>query len=100
MARQKNDGRGRLGGRTKGTPNKTTATIRTWLTNLIGANQEQMEEDLKALEPKDRLMILEKLMAYTIPKQQAVSATIDYSRLTDEQLDDVISELTNNTPDE
>lgn len=68
MARQKNDGKGRLGGRSKGTPNKVTATAKEWLAALIDKNRRQIERDLKQLEPKERLQILEKLMQYVIPK--------------------------------
>ena len=57
-----------------------------------------MVRDLKALEPKDRLIILEKLMQYIIPKQQAQS--IDITSLTDEQLTSVINEISNNLADE
>ena len=59
-----------------------------------------MLKDLKDLEPKDRLQILEKLMQYVIPKQQAVSADIDFRQLSDEQLDDVIEKITKGIDDE
>jgi hypothetical protein len=49
---------------------------------------------LKSLEPKERLLMLEKLMQYVVPKQQAVSAEIDFSTLTDEQLNVIIENLT------
>lgn len=96
MARTKNDGKGRLGGRAKGTPNKVTATAKEWLAALIDKNKRQIERDIKQLEPKERLHILEKLMQYVIPKQQqqAVSATIDFDSLSNEQLDYLIEELT------
>lgn len=74
--------------------------MRGWLTAIIDKNRKQMEKDLKKLEPKDRLQILEKLMQYVIPKQQAVSAEIDLNKLTDEQLDAVVSELTKGIDDE
>ena len=45
MTRQKNDGRGRLGGRQKGTPNKVTATLREWVADLLDRNRERIEED-------------------------------------------------------
>jgi hypothetical protein len=32
-----------------------------------------MKRDLKQLEPKERLMIFERLMQYTLPKQQSIS---------------------------
>lgn len=37
--------------------------------------------------------MLEKLMSYVVPKQQAVAAQIDFSKLTDEQLDKVVTGL-------
>lgn len=74
--RQKNDGRGRLGGRAKGTPNKTTATVKDWLASLIDKNREQVEADLQALDPKDRLQMLERLMQYVVPKQQATQTDV------------------------
>ncbi len=99
MARQKNDGKGRLGGRQKGTPNKVTASIKDWLSELIDNNRKQVERDIKQLEPKERLQVLEKLMQYVIPKQQAVSAKVDFEKLTDEQLDTLVSELTKDIED-
>jgi hypothetical protein len=83
-------------GRPKGTPNKVTGEVRTWLAGLIDKNRKQIERDLKQLKPKDRLYILEKLMQYTVPKQQAVTAQISIDSLTDSQLDTIISEITAN----
>lgn len=82
-------------GRPKGTPNKITADLRSFLTGVIDKNRRQITKDLKALEPRDRLIILEKLMAYVIPKQQTVTASVELERLTDEQLNQVINQLTN-----
>lgn len=98
MARQKNDGKGRIGGRAKGTPNKITSTFREYLTALLNENRKQIEADLKALDPKERLLLLEKLMQYVIPKQQAVNTTIEFDSLSDEQLDYLIDEITKDTP--
>lgn len=75
MGRQKNDGRGRLGGRAKGTPNKATSTLKEWLEQLLNDNREQVEADLKALKkPYERLKIIERLLGYVLPKQQPVDA--------------------------
>lgn len=100
MARQKNDGRGRLGGRTKGTPNKVTSSIRDWLMELVSKNKRQIKRDLDALDPKDRLVMLEKFMQYVVPKQQAVAASVDFATLTDEQLDMVVEEITSSIVDD
>lgn len=53
-----------------------------------------MERDIESLEPKDRLQMLEKLMQYIVPKRQAVSADVDFNKLSDEQLDEIINGLT------
>lgn len=100
MARQKNDGRGRLGGRAKGTPNKVTTSVKEWLNELINANREQVEADLRELHPRERLAVLEKFMQYVVPRQQAVSAKVDFDTLTDEQLNDIVGRLTKGINDE
>ena len=87
-------------GRPKGKPNKITQDMRGWLSAVIDKNRKQMERDLKALEPKDRLQMLEKLMQYVVPKQQAVSTEIDFTKLSDDQLDAVIDQLTKGIDDE
>ena len=94
--RKKDDGRGRLGGRTAGTPNKVTGTVKEWIASLIDKNREQMELDLAQLEPKDRLLILERLMQYVVPKQQAVgieSQTPIAKPMTMEEAQRIIAEL-------
>lgn len=58
MARQPNDGRGRLGGRAKGTPNKPKKPLDEWMADLIDKNRKRFEEDLATLTPYERAMIL------------------------------------------
>ena len=59
---------GNPNGRPKGSPNKVTQELREWLAKLIDDNREQMQKDIEALEPKERLQVLEKFMQYTLPK--------------------------------
>jgi hypothetical protein len=87
-------------GRPKGKPNKLTQDARAWLSAVIDKNRKQMERDLKALEPKDRLQMLEKLMQYVIPKQQATTVEIDYSKMSEEQLNAIINTLLTNIENE
>lgn len=81
------------GGRPKGKPNKITGSLRDWISNFIDNNREQIQTDWKTLEPKDRIVLFEKLLKYTLPTLQATSVTSDIDKLTDEQLDKVIHEL-------
>jgi hypothetical protein len=63
----------KTGGRRAGTPNKVTGTIREFLSALIDNQRDQIEADLKKLQPKVRLIILERLMQYVIPKQNDIT---------------------------
>lgn len=68
----------KTGGRKKGTPNVTTVMNRKVIANLLTDYQNSglMDEDFKSLEPRDRLLIAEKMMQYTMPKMQATSIDI------------------------
>lgn len=73
MARQKNDGKGRLGGRKAGTPNKNSGYVRAWIQDLLSKNKAQIDRDLKMMDPYNRVKVLFSLLQYILPKQQAIS---------------------------
>jgi len=77
MARPKNDGKGRLGGRAKGTPNKTTAEVKTWLSKLLHGYRKTIEEDFYSLTPQERLRFVASVLPYLVPKLQAVEAKVE-----------------------
>jgi hypothetical protein len=93
MSRTK--GTEKTGGRPKGKPNKVTTELKTWISKLIANNLSQIKKDIKAIEPKDRLIIIERLMQYTIPKQQSISAEAQIKAEYD-----CLYELLNEAPDE
>lgn len=80
-------------GRPKGVPNKTTTDLRQWINNFIDDNREQIQKDWRTLDPKDRIVLFEKLLKYSLPTLQATSLTTDFEKLTDEQLDFIINQL-------
>ena len=90
MPRQKNDGRGRLGGRTAGTPNKDKP-LKTLLrehsllyfTPDPETGRSQYDLDMEALDPRDRIDAELKLLNYTTPKMQAT--TVDMAITDDKQ---------------
>ena len=97
---QKKGQTGNPNGRPKGIPNKLNADTKAWLAKLLDKNRRQFEKDLKRLEPHQRVAIFEKLLAYSVPKMQAVQAKIDFGSLSDEQLDLICNELTKDLNDD
>lgn len=67
---QKKGQTGNPNGRPKGTPNKVTADLRTWINDILNDNRLQIENDLKCLEPYQRIAVFEKLLQYALPKQK------------------------------
>jgi len=67
--------RKKTGGRTKGTPNRNTTEIREQFQSLINDNLEQMDKDLKALEPKDRIKAIIDLAKFCVPTLKAIDYT-------------------------
>lgn len=63
----------KTGGRKPGSLNKTTKVSREMIVGVLEKYQESgmMSEDLEALEPKDRIDIMVKLMNFVLPKMQS-----------------------------
>jgi hypothetical protein len=85
--------RKKTGGRKAGTPNKVTTDLRQWISNFIDDNRGQIEKDWRRLKAKDRLILFEKLLKYTLPTLQSTSLDIDIEKMTDAQLDYIIERL-------
>lgn len=68
MGRKKDDGKGRLGGRAKGTPNKISGTVKEWLQAVIDNNRGRFEDDLQSLKPNERIKVISNLFQYVVPK--------------------------------
>ena len=94
-------------GRPKGTPNKVTSTLKEWITKLINGNRKQIERDFKQLSARDRLLIVERLLPYVRPKQQAITGDFqnevkvntqsgqpDLSAIPDDELETILDILT------
>lgn len=79
-------------GRPKGSKNKDKRDLREFIEEIVN-DRTQIQKDLKALEPLERLQIIEKLMGYVLPKLRSVENKIDFGQLTDEQIDLIIKEI-------
>lgn len=63
MGRQKNDGRGRLGGRAKGTANKPLEPLHVWVLGMVNRNRARFEKDVETLTPQERARVFADLIA-------------------------------------
>ncbi|WP_203583415.1 hypothetical protein [Paludibacter sp. 221] len=69
--------REKTGGRKKGTPNKTTAEMRSWLNKFVGDNLKEFEKNFKTLEVNEKINIITKLLPYVLPKQTENKLSFD-----------------------
>lgn len=58
MGRQVNDGRGRLGGRQKGTANKPLAPLNDWINGVLNKNRSVIEREMQLSPWGDRSILL------------------------------------------
>lgn len=93
MARPKNCEKAKGSGRKKGTPNRITTKTREVIYKVTSEyfNSEEFEEDLKTLDPKERLLVMEKLLNYSVPKLQ--STTVGLTTETEKTIEDKLKEL-------
>jgi hypothetical protein len=57
----------KTGGRAIGTPNRTTAEIREQFQKLVSNNIDLLENDIKELEPKERIKTIIELSKFVLP---------------------------------
>ena len=76
MARQKNDGKGRMGGRKPGTQNKSTVLNGEMVQALLDKNADKAQKMLDAIDdPNDWWRVYLKLMEFRLPKMSSVDIT-------------------------
>jgi hypothetical protein len=69
----------KTGGRTAGTPNKVTSEIREKISDILAEHftPEKVAENLEAMDPKERLLFLTKLLDYAAPKLKSTELKTD-----------------------
>lgn len=86
-------GKQKTGGRKRGTPNKTSADLKTRILDLVGQQFEVILKDLELLEPKERVAAYMKFLEYVLPKQRETK--LDLSSLTDDQIEELLERAMN-----
>lgn len=80
---------GNPAGRPRGAKGKYNKDIKALLNKIVIDNLPQIQTDLAALQPRERLQIIEKFISYLVPK----AAKIDVSALNDTDIDRIIENL-------
>lgn len=62
------EGHNKATGRPKGSSNKATSKVRDAYTKLLEDNLEQLKDDFKELDPKDRIKLFLDLSKYVVPQ--------------------------------
>lgn len=85
-------------GRPKGSLNKKTKYLQEWGAVFCGSVSKRMREDFFALTIDKRYDFFAKIYSHITPKQteSKIKANVDLHNLSDEQIDDIISEITGN----
>lgn len=98
MTKYKKGQSGNPNGRPRGSTNEKTKYIREWVISLIGSNAQSMAENFKQLTSKEKWRVITQLMPYVLPKQSeaTVKADVNFSQLSDEQVDNIIGEIQKN----
>jgi hypothetical protein len=84
---------GNPSGKPQGAKNKTSAQIRTMIEQFLKDNFQTVINDFRELPAKDRTKLYCDLLQYGLPKLQAISTDLEFERLTDEQLNEIVTKL-------
>ncbi|MCE3279689.1 MAG: hypothetical protein K0S44_1880 [Bacteroidetes bacterium] len=86
---------GNPAGKPKGAKNKTGEKLRETITNFLEKEFETIKKDFKKLSPKERAKLYTDLLPFSVPKLQAMSLEMDFGKMSEDQLDQIINELKN-----
>lgn len=98
MGRQKGDGRGRLGGRRKGTPNKVTGDLRAAIKEFAEDNFDEFIKSWKEIKiPKCKCDVYVALCKFVLPTLSSVDMS---AQLEQKTFSDELEELSKETTEE
>ncbi len=87
-------------GRPKGSQNRAGGKLREVISDFLENRFEDVVNDFEQLEPKDRIKVYTDLLQYGVPKLQAVTNSVEFENMTDEQLDALFEKLLKSTSNE
>ena len=94
MSRQK--GSPKTGGRKRGTPNRVTTDLKTWVASILDDGRDRFLDSLDQLDSTEYVRVFTSLLNYVLPKQQSVGidAKVDNVKpMTIEEAKKIIADL-------
>jgi hypothetical protein len=82
-------GHEKIGGRQIGSLNRTNKDLKGRIAQIVENGLAAIENDLEALEAKDRVNALLKMLEYLLPKQRETK--IDVSSLSDDEVEALLN---------
>jgi len=87
------EGHQKQGGRQKGTPNRTTATLRKTVSQFLEKNLADVQSIYDKAGERDKLSFLVQLLKFALPTLQSVEMQSELEALSDEQLTKLYNDL-------
>lgn len=82
-------------GRPPGIKNRINQEIRQRINDFLDENFDTIKEDLKELEPRERVRFYIELLQFGLPKLKAIELSNDPDAISEDDLDIVLSILEN-----
>jgi len=80
-------------GRPKKALNKIAGSLRTNITEFLEMNFDEVVKEWKKSTGRDKLQFYRDLLQFSVPRLASTEIKTDYSRMTDEELNNKIAEL-------
>ena len=92
---QKKGQTGNPNGRPRGSKNKVTSDMKTRIREFVENEFDNTVAGFDTLEPKDKIMLFERFLAYVLPKQKEVTAdvTVKQSPLAEMTREEIEAEI-------
>lgn len=85
----------KTGGRIKGKKNLKTVDLRDTINSFVAKNFAVAQATYDLLPPKDQLNFLSQLLKYSLPTLASVQTTVNFEKLSDQDLNTIIQDLKN-----
>lgn len=80
-------------GRPRGSANKISNELRIKISQFLNLEFNNIKKDFRKMDPREKTKVYVDLLSFVLPKLKSPDVEINFERLTDEQLDQIIESL-------